>query len=152
MTRRTPGISEITPDTFVEVSPELALERGITTGTHVQLTSAYGRVRVKVLVSDRVQGKQLYMPLNTVTEPVNRLTSSHTDRATHTPAFKETAVSMTVLPDEAGSSPLPRRNFRFGKRTPQNGVEIERKWARADYRLPGTQPDEKLVQITSTTV
>jgi formate dehydrogenase major subunit len=152
MTYRTEGIREITPESFVEVSPELARERGITTGVEVQLTSAYGRLRVKVLVSDRVQGNQLYMPLNTVTEPVNRLTSSHTDRATHTPAFKETAVSMTVLSSEAGPSPLPRRNFRFGKRTPQTGVEIERKWARTDYRLPGTSPQDKLVQITSTQV
>jgi formate dehydrogenase major subunit len=151
MTYRTEGIREITPDSFVEVSPELARERSITTGTLVQLASAYGRVRVKVLVSDRVQGKQLYMSLNTVTEPVNRLTSSHTDRATHTPAFKETAVSMTVL-DEACASPLPRRNFRFGKRTPQDGVEIERKWARPDYHLPGTSPNDKLVQIKSTQV
>lgn len=152
MTYRTEGIREITPETFVEVSPELAHERGIATGTQVQITSAYGRVRVKVLVSDRVQGKQLYMPLNSATEPVNRLTGSHTDRATHTPAFKETAVNMTVLSDEPGASPLPRRNFRFGKRTPQMGVEIERKWAREDYHLPGTQPHDKLVQITSTKV
>ncbi|MBS1798269.1 MAG: formate dehydrogenase subunit alpha [Acidobacteria bacterium] len=152
MTYRTEGIREITPDAFVEVSPELARERDITTGTLVQLTSVYGRVRVKVLVSDRVQGKQLYMTLNTVTEPVNRLTSSYTDRATHTPAFKETAVSMTVLSGEAGASPLPQRNFRFGKRTPQSGVEIERKWARPDYHLPGTSPNDKLVQIKSTQV
>ena len=60
-------------------------------------TSPHGKVRVQVLVSDRVKGKQLYMPLNSVEEPVNKLTSSFTDRSTHTPAFKETAVSMTVL-------------------------------------------------------
>ena len=110
----------MTPDNFVEVSPELAAERGITTGRHVQLESPYGTVRVQVLVSDRVQGKQLYMSLNSVDEPVNKLTSSYTDRAMHTPAFKETAVKMTVLPEQ-GESPLPRRNFRYGHRTPQTG-------------------------------
>jgi formate dehydrogenase major subunit len=151
MTMRTPGIKAMTPGTFVEVSPELAAERGVTTGRHVQLTSPYGRVRVQVLVSDRVQGKQLYMPLNSIEEPVNKLSSSHTDRATHTPAFKETAVSMTVL-GEQGESPLPRKNFRFGTRTPQTGVEIERKWAQPGYHVPGTRESDKLVQITSTTV
>jgi len=151
MTFRTPGIKEITPNGFVEVSPELALERGVTSGRHVQLTSPHGRVRVQVLVSDRVQGKQLYMSLNSVEEPVNKLTSSHTDRYTHTPAFKETAVSMTVLPEQ-GENPLPRRNFRYGTRTPQTGVEIERKWAQPGYHLPGTQPADKLVQIKSITV
>lgn len=155
MTRRTPGIHAMTPDNFVEVSPELAAERGLTTGTHVKLRSPYGEVRVQVLVTDRVYGKQLYMPLNSVDEPVNLLTSSHTDRATHTPAFKETAVNMTVLPArkaEKDTSPLPHNNFRFGTRTPQNGVEVERKWARSDYHLPGTKEADKLVQIESTNV
>ena len=151
MTYRTSGIKEITPNTFLEVSPELAAERGVTSGRYVQIASRHGKVRVQVLVSDRVKGKQLYMPLNSVIEPVNKLTSSFTDRATHTPAFKETAVQMTVLPEQ-GDSPLPRRNFRYGRRTPQPGLEIERKWARADYHLPGTVQADKLVQITSTTV
>jgi formate dehydrogenase major subunit len=151
MTYRTAGIKEITPNSFVEVSPELAAERGITSGRHVQLTSPYGRVRVQVVVSDRVQGKQLYMSLNSVEEPVNKLTSSHTDRVVHTPAFKETAVSMTVLPEQ-GENPLPRRNFRYGTRTPTSGVEIERKWARSDYHVPGSSPADKLVQIASTHV
>jgi formate dehydrogenase major subunit len=113
--------------------------------------SRHGKVRLQVLMSDRVKGKQLYMPLNSIKEPMNRLTSSFTDRNTHTPAFKETAVSMTVLPEQ-GENPLPRRNFRYGTRTPQPGLEIERKWARADYHLPGTAPGDRLVQITSTTV
>jgi formate dehydrogenase major subunit len=91
------------------------------------------------------------MPINSVIEPVNRLTSSHTDRDTHTPAYKETTVIMTLLPEQ-GENPLPRRNFRYGKRTPQPGLEIERKWARKDYHLPGTAAADKLVQITSTTV
>jgi formate dehydrogenase major subunit len=151
MTFRTEGIKAITPNSFVEVSPELAAERGITSGRYVQLTSPHGKVRVQVLVSARVQGKQLYMSLNSVEEPVNKLTSSFTDRNTHTPAFKETAVNMTVLPEQ-GDNPLPRRNFRYGTRTPQPGLEIERKWARPDYHLPGTAPTDKLVQIASTTV
>jgi formate dehydrogenase major subunit len=154
MTDRTPGIKDLTPTTFLEISPELAAERGITTGRHVQLTSPYGIVQVQVVVTDRVRGRQLYMPLNSVVEPVNRLTSSYTDRTTHTPAYKETAVLMTLLPERGkdDKSPLPRSNFRNGHRTPQSGVEIERKWARPDYKLPGTSPNDKLVQITSTKI
>jgi len=151
MTYRSPGITEITPRNFLEVSPELAAERGLTTGRHVQLSSPYGTVRVQVLVTERVQGKKLYMPMNSIESPINLLTSSHTDRATHTPAYKETAVSMTLLPGP-GENPLPRKNFRYGTRTPQTGVEVERKWAQPGYRVPGDTPAEKLVQITSTTV
>ncbi len=142
MTYRSEGIREKTPDTFVEVSPELAEERGIQSGTWVQLTSRYGQVRVRALVTDRVQGKELYMPMNSVESPVNRLTSSHTDSVTHTPAYKEASVHLRVLP-EVGESPLPRINHRFGHPTPQHGVEVERKWKRPDYRMPGNG----LVQI-----
>jgi len=142
MTYKSEGIREKTPDTFVEVSPELAKERGIQSGTWVQLTSRYGQLRVRALVTDRVQGKELYMPMNSVESPVNRLTSSHTDPVTHTPAYKEASVHLRVLP-EVGESPLPRINHRFGHPTPQHGVEVERKWKRADYSLPGNG----LVQI-----
>ena len=93
----------------------------------MQLTSRYGQVRVRALVTDRVQGKELYMPMNSVESPVNRLTSSHTDVQTHTPAYKETAVNMQVLPEPVGDSPLPRINHRFGHPTPQHGVEVEAK-------------------------
>ena len=142
MTYRSEGIREKTPDTFVEVSPQLARERGIQSGTWVQLTSRYGQLRVRALVTDRVQGKELYMPMNSVEIPVNRLTSSHTDPVTHTPAYKEASVHLHVLP-EVGESPLPRINHRFGHPTPQHGVEVERKWKRADYSIPGNG----LVQI-----
>ncbi len=142
LTYRVKGIREKTPDTFVEVSPELAEERGIESGRWVELASRYGRVRVRALVTDRVQGRELYMPMNSTESPVNRLTSSFTDPVTNTPAYKEAVVRMRALP-EMGESPLPRINPRFGHPTPQRGVEVERKWQRADYRTPGPQ----LVQI-----
>ena len=147
MTYRTEGIRERTPGTFVEVSPELAAARGIQTGSLVELTSRYGRIESPALVTDRVQGDQLYLPMNSTDAAVNRLTSSHTDVATHTPAYKETSVRMRVLTPD-GPSPLPRTNSRFGKPTPQRGVEVERKWRRADYRLPGEDASSSsLVQI-----
>ncbi len=144
MTYRTEGIREKVPCTFVEVSPELASARGIQTGNWVRLASPYGAVKAQALVTERVTGNELYMPMNSVDEPVNRLTGSYTDKVTHTPAYKETAVSLTVL-DQGGDSPLPRTNSRFGHPTPQKGVEVERKWARSDYRQPG----DGLVRIES---
>jgi hypothetical protein len=58
-------------------------------------------------------------------------------RPTHTPAYKEASVSMRVLPEATSENPLPRTNSRFGHPTPQNGVEVERKWKRPDYSPPG---------------
>ncbi|WP_089841399.1 formate dehydrogenase subunit alpha [Granulicella pectinivorans] len=149
MTYQSPGIMAMTPENFVEVSPELAAERGLTSGSLVRVRSPYGQLRVQVLVTDRVQGKQLYMPMNSVLEPVNKLTGSHLDRATNTPAYKEISVEMVLL-EAKGESPLPRSNFRNGKRTPQMGVEVSRKWDRDDYHLPGTRAADELVQIKTT--
>ena len=87
LTYRTKGIAEKTPSTFVEVSPELARERGIESGQWVELTSRYGEVKVQAVVTDRVKGMEMYMPMNSTEEPVNRLTaatriSRHTRRRT----------------------------------------------------------------------
>ncbi|HVV45951.1 MAG TPA: formate dehydrogenase subunit alpha [Bryobacteraceae bacterium] len=127
LTYRSPGIKENAPDTFVEVSRQLADERGLASGHWVRLESRRGHVRVRALVTDRVTGHELYMPMNSSTSPVNLLTGSHTDLPTHTPAYKDTAVRMQVL-GERSESPLPRRNHRFGCPTPQSGVEVERRW------------------------
>jgi formate dehydrogenase major subunit len=136
MTYQTTGIRQNTPDTFLEISPALAEERGLKSGDWLQVASRRGEVRVRALVTDRVSGSQLYMPMNSAESPVNTLTSSHTDGATHTPAYKETAVRVRSL-GERGENPLPRTNHRGGHPTPQKGVEVERKWLRKDYRLPG---------------
>jgi formate dehydrogenase major subunit len=103
LTYRSPGIREKTPDTFIEISPELARERGIESGSPVQLDSRHGNLRVRALVTDRVQGHELYMPMNSAEVPVNLLTGSHADPATHTPAYKETAVKMRVLSEKRES-------------------------------------------------
>jgi formate dehydrogenase major subunit len=145
LTYRTEGIRQKTPDVFVEVSPELAEERGLQNGSWVQLISRYGQVRIRALVTDRVSGNELYMPMNSVDTAVNRLTGSQIDPVTHTPAYKDASVRLNVL-GEQGESPLPRDNFRFGHSTPQQGVEVERKWKRSDYRMPGNG----LIQIQQT--
>lgn len=144
LTYRSPGIQIRTPDTFVEVSPELAQARGIESGSLVQLTSRQGQVRVRALVTDRVRNGELYMPMNSSESPVNVLTGNHTDTVTHTPAYKETAVRLQVLAAK-GESPLPRTNSRFGRPTPQRGVEVEAKWRQPGYRFPG----KDLIQIES---
>jgi formate dehydrogenase major subunit len=147
MTYRVPGIQEETPERWLEISPELAQERGVHSGHWVEVKSRHGEVRSKVLVTERVEGNQLYLPLNSQEGPVNILTSSNVDRDTHTPAYKETSVQMKVLPYQ-GTNPLKTSNFRHHPSpTPQRGVEVERKWKKPGYRMPGSN----LVQIEGTT-
>jgi formate dehydrogenase major subunit len=144
MTYRINGIREETPERYLEISEELAKEREIESGRWVRVTSRHGSLVIKVLVTTRVHGKQVYLPHFSREGPINVLTGSQADAATNTPAFKETAVKIRVLPEQ-GTNPLKPLNFRYsGKPTPQTGVEVERKWKRKDYRMPGT---DALVQI-----
>jgi formate dehydrogenase major subunit len=149
MTYRSEGIRRMTPTNFVEVSPELARERNLEDGSVVRLRSPWGEATVPVVVTDHVQGKQLYMPMNSTDQPVNRMTSAKVDRATHTPAYKELSVEMTPV-GKKQKSPLPPENFRHGRRTPQAGVEVERKWRKPGYAMPGTGEEARLVQIETT--
>ncbi|UBV41430.1 formate dehydrogenase subunit alpha [Deinococcus taeanensis] len=138
MTFRVHGIAGKAPDAFVEVSPELAAERGVQSGQWVRLVSPNGAVRLRAHVTGRVHGHELYVPMNArhATDAVNRLTGSGGDTITNTPAYKDTSVRMEVLHD-VGENPLPPTNHRYGHPTPQGGVEVERKWARPDYVFPG---------------
>ncbi|MET3507087.1 formate dehydrogenase subunit alpha [Halalkalibacter oceani] len=134
LTYQSEGITHKVPEPWLEVSPELAEERGIETGALVRLISPYGKVKLRVWVTDQVKGKELYLPMNTreESEAVNRLTSSYHDFITHTPNYKEMSVRMEVI-EKTGESPIPRHNHRFGNRQPQLGVNVEKKWSRDDF-------------------
>ncbi|WP_119673806.1 formate dehydrogenase subunit alpha [Deinococcus sp. RM] len=138
MTFRVAGIAAKAPDAFVEISPELAAERNIQSGHWARLVSEHGAVRLQVLVTGRVSGNQVFVPMNArkAEDAVNRLTGSQGDATTNTPAYKDTRVRLDVLHD-VGPNPLPATNPRWGHPTPQDGVEVERKWARPDYVFPG---------------
>ncbi|TCP59306.1 formate dehydrogenase major subunit [Tumebacillus sp. BK434] len=133
MTYKSEGLTHKVPREWLEISPELAQERGIRSGALVRLTSPYGSVKVHVEVTDRVRGRELYITMNSRGEgAVNKLTSSYHDKITHTPNYKEMSVKMEVL-EASGERPLPKWNHRFGNRQPQIGVRIEEKWQRDDY-------------------
>ncbi|HLR19081.1 MAG TPA: formate dehydrogenase subunit alpha [Staphylococcus sp.] len=145
MTYKSEAITGKTPSVFLEVSPELAEERGVEDGTMVRLLSPYGKVKVSCIVTERVTGNQLYLPMNSNGEgAINYLTSSHADKDTDTPAYKEVSVKMEVL-EPIGKSPLTTKNHRYGNPQPQIGVNVKEKWARSDYKFPGDIVKEKRV-------
>jgi formate dehydrogenase major subunit len=134
MTYKSEGLTHKVPHPWLEVSLVMAKERGIEDGSLVRLTSPYGQVKVRAIVTDRVTGNELYLTMNTREdeEAVNRLTSSYHDLVTHTPNYKEMSVKMEIL-EEKGESPLPKVNYRFGNRMPQISVRVEEKWKRDDF-------------------
>ncbi|ALX47296.1 formate dehydrogenase subunit alpha [Lentibacillus amyloliquefaciens] len=143
MTYKSKAISSKMPSAFIEVSPELAKERGINEGAEVKLISESGEVTGSVHITDRVSGRELYLPLNDNGKTaVNYLTDNSVDKDTDTPAFKEIAVKMEVI-KKKGKSPLPPNNYRRGNPQPQIGVQPERKWERNDYEFPGGQVKQR---------
>ncbi len=134
LTNKSAGINKKLPGVFVEVSPELAKTRGIEDGRFVRLVSPYGAIKLKAIVTNRVQGKEIYVPMHSVSHEtaVNLLTGNAMDVRTNTPAYKQMKVRMQVL-EEKGENPLPSTNPRNKKRHPQNGVEVERKWKKPGY-------------------
>src|SRR5699024_7900117 len=112
MTFKSPGLLREMPTAFIEVSPELAQERGISEGAEIKLTSNAGEIIGTVHVTDRVAGNELYIPLNAVGKSaVNYLSDNSVDKDTNTPAFKEISVRMEVI-SKKGKSPLPAHNHR----------------------------------------
>ncbi|KWO57651.1 formate dehydrogenase subunit alpha [Burkholderia territorii] len=126
----------LSPEWFVEVSPEIAAARGIEDGTWVRLTSRRGSSEMIALVTDRVRGNTLFLPIHQGKPGVNELTGEHHDPDVNTPAYKELAVRLEVIPRARGPRPLPAGNFRYGARTPNAGIDAEAKWSRPDYVAP----------------
>lgn len=137
-TGRSPGICDQVAHGFVEVSPELAAERGIEDGTWVKIASRRDSIEFPAIVTERAAGKTLFMPIHFGKLGVNSLTGEHNDPDVQTPAYKEVAVKLEVL-DKHTALPLPSNNYRYGHRTPNKGVAVEVKWAKDDYQLPPAQ-------------
>ncbi len=137
LTHRSAGLRSQVPTNFVEISPALAHEYGVRSGSLVKLTSRHGHIEVRALVTDRVHDGQLYLPENARSNAraINMLTSNVADKDSDTPAYKEIAVKLEVL-EVDGQSPLPAHNFRFFKSTPDDGVHPQQKWQRPDYATP----------------
>lgn len=139
MTYKVSGLSHKLPNSFIEISPELAEERGIKEGATVRLISESGEGEGIVTITDRVQGKEIYVPLNDNGKAaVNFLTDNSVDKDTNTPAYKEIKARMEVLSTK-GKSPIPDWNYRNGNRQPQRSVKVYEKWERDDYIFPGNQ-------------
>ena len=162
MTMRSPGLAERVPDAWVEMSRRTAEDHGgLRSGDWVTLSNDRGELTTRVLLSDQVRDGELWVPITSNEARVNDLTSSVVDPDSRTPAYKELAVAIRRAdhevahpapgrrgadrarrggpPADPQGTPLPRSHHRYGNPTPQDGVEVERKWARPDYHVPGTE-------------
>ncbi|MCG3109711.1 Formate dehydrogenase subunit alpha [Metallosphaera sp. J1] len=138
MTGRVEGLRRKFPETFVEISKELAERYSIRNGDLVLVKSKFGgEIKARALVSERVTGEEVFIPLF-ASEPskgVNNLTGQEFDKASGTPGYKDTPVVIEKLASGSGT-PLPRDNWRFHvqERKRQVGIEVTKKWMREEFK------------------
>lgn len=169
LTLRSKGLTQLVPDTYVEISRRTAEEHGgVVTGDWVKLVSRYGYLTARILLSDQVADGEVWLPMQAA--EINMLTGNEIDPDSHTPAYKEIAARMERADgpverrggarkgadrarkgdrDRKGDPqgrPLPANHHRYGDPTPQVGVRVEEKWARDDYRRP---PEDDVEGATS---
>jgi formate dehydrogenase, alpha subunit, archaeal-type len=131
---RTAGIKEKVPNVFIEVSPELAKERGLNEGDLVRIVSPVGSIKARVVITSRVEGKNLFLAIhNNMEETVNTLTTDFRDPTSKTPAYKELPVRIEKIEEGKGIEPLPLINPRYYKGVSQIGIKVEEKWKRPEY-------------------
>lgn len=102
MTRNCPWLAELMPEAFVEISKELAKEKGINNGDMVTIVSARGKVKAVACVTPRfkpfeMNGK-IYHEIGVIWhygfqgiakgDPANRLTPHIGCANSHTPEYK----------------------------------------------------------------
>ncbi|MCH1770303.1 MULTISPECIES: formate dehydrogenase subunit alpha [Metallosphaera] len=139
MTGRVEGLRRKFPETFVEISKELAERYSIKNGDLVLVKSKFGgEIKARALVSERVSGEEVFIPLF-ASEPskgVNNLTGQEFDKASGTPGYKDTPVVIEKISSGEGT-PLPRDNWRFHvqERKRQIGIEVTKKWMREEFKL-----------------
>ncbi|MCY0861612.1 MAG: formate dehydrogenase subunit alpha [Metallosphaera prunae] len=138
MTGRVEGLRRKFPETFVEISKELAERYSIKNGDLVLVKSKFGgEIKARALVSERVSGEEVFIPLF-ASEPskgVNNLTGQEFDKASGTPGYKDTPVLIEKISSGEGT-PLPRDNWRFHvqERKRQIGIEVTKKWMREEFK------------------
>ncbi len=121
MSRHSPYLSELQPALAVELSPELAAERGLANGGWATIVSPRGAIEARVLVTERmtpltVQGRRVHQvglpyhfgPNGLVTgDAVNELTSITLDPNAHIQEVK--ALVVDVRPGRRPRGPALRR-------------------------------------------
>jgi formate dehydrogenase alpha subunit len=88
MTRKSAGITQKQPDSFVEMNPQDARSLGITHSERVKVSTRRGSVVVRAVVDDRVRPGVIWMPFHFMEASTNVLTNDQFDDVTRTGEYK----------------------------------------------------------------
>ncbi len=93
MTMRTP-LNEISPEGFVEISKEDAQVLEIKENDIIKVASRRGEIKVKALITDRVNKGTVFIPFHYANAAANMLTNTALDPVAKIPEYKVCAVKI----------------------------------------------------------
>ena len=94
MTRRTEGLNERAPESFVEIAAEDAKKFGIADESLIRVASRRGEITVRAKVSDMVDTGTVFIPFHYAEAAANRLTNAMLDPVSNIPEYKVCAVKL----------------------------------------------------------
>jgi len=95
MTRRTEGLNERAPESFVELSAEDAKKFGIEDKSMISVASRRGEITVRVNVSEKVESGTVFIPFHYAEAAANKLTNAALDPVSNIPEYKVCAVKLS---------------------------------------------------------
>ena len=105
-TRRDPGLHAKQPESFVEIHPRDARQRGIEDGDLVELRTRRGSLRARAIHSRQVRPGCIWTPLHFAEARANLVTNSAGDPVTQTAEYKVCAAEVVRV--EAGAPTAER--------------------------------------------
>lgn len=95
MTRKTEGLNERSPESFVEISKADAAKYDLKDGDRVKVASRRGEIEVVLSISDKAVDGTVFIPFHFAEAAANRLTNAALDPVSKIPEFKVCAVKIS---------------------------------------------------------
>jgi formate dehydrogenase alpha subunit len=92
MTMKSPGLNELAPECFVEISAENADDYGVRDGDVLKISSKRGEIKAKARLSDIAVKGTVFIPFHYAQAAANRLTHAALDPTAKIPEYKVCAV------------------------------------------------------------
>lgn len=106
-TRRSQGLSQKQPESFVEIHPGNAYKLGVEDGQLVDVVSRRGRVRCRAMISRQVRRGAIWMPFHFPESKTNYLTTDAGDAVTGTGEYKVCAAKIEPVHEEEPRQVFP---------------------------------------------
>jgi len=95
MTRKTDGLNERSPESFVEISQNDAETYDIQDGSMVTVSSRRGDISVRVKISEKALQGTVFMPFHFAEAAANKLTNAALDPVSKIPEYKVCAIKLS---------------------------------------------------------